>query len=452
MGIFARAATKAFDQGVGTLAAGAHIVQIGGGKSVTGLTITTDKALRYSAFWGAVRIISEDIAKLPAGVFRQRTDRGADPVRDHPIDRIVRYQANPQTTAFTWREVTMAHALTWGNGYGLQVRDGIGSLRQIWNLAPDRMEVDRVTSDVMGQAIDPQTGAYMDVPFAAGDLRYRYKRSSGQIVDLRQADVFHVPGLSWDGLKGYSVVRMARDSVGLGLATEEHGGRFFEKGATTAFMLGTDKALSDNAHRRLLNKIKTEKAGLQNAWEPWILEEGLKPLEISMPNDDAQWLETRKHQINEIARWFRLPPHKLADLERATFSNIEHLSLEYVQDALSGWITRLEAAIGMQLLGPEWVGNGGDLFIRFNLNALLRGDFQTRMAGFALGRQWGWLSPDDIRDLEDMNPLGEAQGGDEYLRPLNMTTLHPDGSITQTTMGSASSRSSDPAPAAGATA
>jgi HK97 family phage portal protein len=451
VGVFARAATKGFDQGLGTLAAGAHILSVGGGKSVTGLTITTDKALRYAAFWGAVRAISEDVAKLPAGVYRQRKPKGADQVSDHPVDRVVRYMANPQTTAFIHRETTVAHGLTWGNGYSLQVRDGMGQLRQLWNLAPDRMEVDRLDKDVMGRAIDPESGAYVDVPFTAGDLRYRYQRTSGQIVDLRQQDVFHMPGLSWDGLKGYSVIRQARETIGLGLAAEEHGARFFGQGATSSFILSTEKSLSPTAHARLVRKIKTEKSGLANAWEPWVLEEGLKPFALSMPNDDAQWLETRNHQVTDIARWFRIPPHKLAQLERATNNNIEHQALEYVQDALMGWIGRLEAAMGMQLLGREWVGFGGDLFIHFNVNALLRGDFLSRMQGFAVGRQWGWLSADDVRDLEDMNPIGADHGGDEYLRPMNMTTLGPDGSITQTTMGSATSRSTEPA-AAGATA
>jgi HK97 family phage portal protein len=150
-----------------------------------------------------------------------------------------------------------------------------------------------------------------------------------------------------------------------------------------------------------------------------------------MPNDDAQWLETRKHQVTEISRWTRIPPHKLADLEHATFTNIEHQGQEYVTDALMGWIVRWESAIGMQLLGTDWIGLGGDYYVKFNVNALQRGDFETRTKGYATARQWGWLSANDIRRLEDMNPI---PGGDDYLIPLNMTTVNPDGSITTTTM------------------
>lgn len=458
MGVFARAATKAFDQGLGTLQAGQHILQVGGGKSVTGLSITTDKAMRYAAFWGAVRILSEDPAKLPLGVYRRLPRRangksgGSELVDDHPVNRVIRYSHNPQTTAFTGREVAMAHVLTWGNAYSLKVRDGMGRLRQIWTLATDRMEVDRLDQAYTGFQINPD-GQTVRVEFAPGDLRYRYMRTNGQVVDLTQSQVFHVPGLSWDGVKGYSVIKQARETIGLGLATEEHGGRFFGNGATSSFLLGTDKALSETAHTRLEKQIKADRSGLQNAWAPWLLEEGLKPLTVSMPHDDAQWLETRKHQVTDIARWFRLQPHKLADLERATFSNIEHQNLEYVNEALMGWLVRFEAAIGMQLLGPEWIGAGGDLYAKFSVNALLRGDFQTRMQGYAVGRQWGWLNPNDILEYEDMNPIPADEGGDEYLRPLNMTTLGSDGSITQTTMGSASSQSSggEPAPPAGAT-
>lgn len=449
--LFARATTKAFDQGVGTLAAGAHAISSGGGRSVTGLSITTDRALRYSAFWAAVRVVSEDVAKVPFGVFQKvqigdRTAAKADP--GHPVDRVIRYMANPTLTAFTWREVSTAHALTWGNAYSLKVRDGMGALRELHLLAPDRMDVDRVADETIGWTLSP-AGEPQRVVFAAGDLRYRYTRTSGQTVDLTRSQVLHVPGLSWDGIKGYSVIRLARETIGLGLAAEEHGARFFGQGATSSFVLGTDAKLSDTAWDHIEGQLLDERVGLSNAWKPWVLEEGLKPHNISMPNDDAQWLETRTHQIRDIARWFRLSPHKLGDLERATFSNIEHLSLEHVGDALLGWYGRFESAMAMQTLGPDWLGSGGKHYLKFNVNALQRGDFETRMKGYATGRQWGFLSANDIRELEDMNPI---EGGDDYLVPLNMTTVGPDGSITTTTMGSASRNGTDDPEPAGATA
>lgn len=395
MGIFARAASKAFDQGIGTLAAGSHIGQIiSAGRSSTGISITTDKAMRYAAFWSAVRLLSEDQAKLPLGIHEQLPDGSNRPAPQHPLERVIRYQANPQMSAFTWRETGMAHDLTWGNAYSAIAKDGIGYARELWPLDTSRMEVDRQ---------------------ADGALRYTYTRLNGVKEEFSQTEIFHVPGLSWDGVKGYSVIRQARETIGLGLAAEEHGARFFGNGATTNFVLSSPNALSDTSIRHIKEQLKDEKVGLSNAWKPWVLEEGLEPKTLSMPNDDAQWLETRKHQVTDVARWFRIPPHKLADLERATFTNIEHQGLEYVTDALMGWLTRWEQAIGMQLLGDDWIGQGGRFYAKFNVNALLRGDFKTRMEGYATGSQWGLTTPNRVAALEDWSPI---TGGDSPLRPL----------------------------------
>jgi HK97 family phage portal protein len=421
MGMFARAATKAFDQGIGTIAAGGHVIQLGGGRSFTGLSITTDKAMRYSAFWAGCRILSEDVAKLPLGVYRQEPDGSRTQVPDHPLDRVIRYQWNPRMTSFTGRQVGMLHDLTWGNAFNMIGRDqnGRGAIRELWPLATDRMTIHQSP---------------------VGELGYRYQRLDGTVVELDPPDVFHVPAFSWDGINGYSVIRQARESIGLGLATEEHGARFFGNGATSNFVLATDATLSPTALGHINESIDTERTGLTNSWRPWVLEEGLKPVTIAMPHDDAQWLETRNHQVVEIARWFRLPPHKLADLSRATFANIEHLSLEYVIDTLMGWLVRWEMALGQQLLGEEWVGQGGDLYVKFNVSALLRGDLKSRFEAYAIGRQWGFMNGDRIAELEDWN---RWDGGDAYIVPLNMTTVNPDGSITTATMGPAGA----PAPA-----
>jgi HK97 family phage portal protein len=411
MALLARAATKAFDQGIGTLAAGSHIGQlISAGRSVTGISVTTDKAFHYSAFWAAVRILSEDIAKLPLTIHRRRRDGSSEQAPDHPLDRVIRYQANPQMTAFIWREVGMAHAVTWGNHYAAKAYDGRDNVVELWPLDTSRMEVERR---------------------ADSKLHYTYTRQNGQKEELTEAEVFHVPGLSWDGIKGYSLIHYARETIGLGLATEEHGARFFGNGATTNFVLSTDSKLTDLAAKHLADQVKDTKTGLSNAWKPWVLEEGLKPFPLSMPNDDAQWLETRKHQVTDVSRWTRIPAHKLSDLEHATFTNIEHQAQEYVTDALMGWIVRWESEIGRQLLRTDWIGAGGDYYAKFNVNALLRGDQQTRYQSYAIGRQWGFINGDKIAELEDWN---RWPGGDEYIVPLNMTTLGPDGSITQTTM------------------
>jgi HK97 family phage portal protein len=386
---------------------------------------------------------------LPVSVMQRMPDKSRRIADEHPVHRVLHDMANPEMTAATWKEVAMTHVVTWGNTYSLKVRDGMGRLRELWPLATDRMEVDRVAQPYVTSSADPITGEVIARSFAAGDLRYRYTRSNGQHVDMTRPDIFHQPGLSWDGIKGYSVIHNARETIGLGLATEEHGARFFGNGATTSFILGTDGKLSDAAHTHLEKQLKEEKAGLSNAWQPWVLEEGLKPLSISMPNDDAQWLETRKHQVTDIARWLRIPPHMLADLERATFTNIEHQALEFIKYSLLPWIVRFEQAMGLQLLGPDWTGRGGSYYIKFNLGALERADMKSRFDSYAVGRQWGFMNGDQIADLEDWDHF---PGGEEYIRPLNMTTVNPDGSITQTTMGPARPASAPESEPAGATA
>jgi len=410
MGIFARAAVKVFDQGVGTLAAGSHIFQIGGGRSVTGLSITTERAFRYSAFWAAVRILAGSVALLPLSVYRLTSDGSRQIVREHPVHRVIHDVFNPRMASFTGREVGMAHVLTWGNAIFLQARDANGSLRELWPLAIDRVEIKTDT---------------------AGEPLYRYRRSDGQEREFSGRQIFNVPGFSWDGVQGYSVIRQARETIGLGLAAEEHGARFFGNGATSNFALSTPNKLSQPAFEHLSAQVKDEKTGLANAWKPWILEEGLEPKVLSMPNDDAQWLETRKHQVTDIARWFLMQPHMLADLERATFSNIEHQALEFVKYTLMPWLVRWEQAIGMQLLLDEWTGYGGDLYAKFNVAALERADIKTRFDSYATGRQWGFINGDKIAELEDWDKF---PGGEDYLVPMNMTTVNPDGSITTTTM------------------
>lgn len=409
MGILARVAAKAFNQGVGTLAAGAHIIQSGGGRSYSGINVTTDRAMRYAAFWAATRVLAESIATLPIQVIERSRSGKRRVVDDHPVHIALHWMPNPQMSAFTFKEVAQAHVSTWGGTYSLKVRDGIGQLRQLWPLDPSRVEVERQSE--------------------TGDLVYRYQRMDGSTREFDRSQVFHIPGLGWDGVTGYSVLRMARESIGLGLAAEEHGARFFGQGATTNFALTTPNKLGDQAWRRLKQQIKTEKAGLSNAWEPWILEEGLSVANLQMPNDDAQWLETRKHQVTDIARWFRIPPHMIMDLERATFSNIEYQALEFVKYTLLPWVLRWELAIGQQLLDDDWAGRGGRLYAKFNLGMLERADLKTRYESYAIGRQWGFINGDRIADLEDWD---RWEGGDEFLIPTNMTTLGPDGLVTMT--------------------
>jgi HK97 family phage portal protein len=399
MGLFARALRprKGFDQGVGTLAAGAHILQIPIGRSRTGISITADAALSYSAFWAAVRILAESLAVLPVSVVRREGENRVT-ATDHPVHRIVHWMANPWTTAYRWRETAMVHRLVWGNSYSLKIRDGRGDVAAVVLLDPQRMTVEGAPPEHV----------------------YRYTLASGETRTWRATDIVHLRGIGGDELSGWSILRYARETIGLGLATEEHGSRYFGQGAIVPFVLSTPDRLSAEAVERLREQIKNERSGLGAAWEPWILEEGLTPKELSMPHEDAQWLQTRRFQVDEIARWFRLPPHMLADLERATYTNIETQGLEFVKYSLLPWITRDEQDLGLQLLGTDWEGAGGAHYLKTNVAALERADIKTRYEAYATGIQNGFLSGDDIAALEDWE---RWPGGSQRFRQANLVPL-----------------------------
>jgi len=237
--------------------------------------------------------------------------------------------------------------------------------------------------------------------------------------------VLHIPGLGFDGLVGYSPIAMAKNAIGMALATEEYGARFFANGANPGGVLEHPGVIKDV--QRVKDSWNAAYQGSGNAHRVAVLEEGMKFQAIGIPPEQAQFLETRKFQIDEIARIFRVPPHMVGDLEKSSFSNIEQQSLEFVKYTLDPWVVRWEQSLCQALLLPS---EKNDLFIRFNLDGLLRGDYASRMTGYATGRQNGWLSANDIRELEDMNRIPASEGGDLYLINGNMTKLIDAGAFT----------------------
>lgn len=251
---------------------------------------------------------------------------------------------------------------------------------------------------------------------------------------LRQHDVLHIPGLGFDGLVGYSPIAMAKNAVGMTLACEEYGASFFANGANPGGVLEHPGVLKDPTKVR--DSWNAVYRGTSNAHKVAVLEEGMKYQQIGIPPEEAQFLETRKFQINEIARLYRIPPHMVGDLEKSSFSNIEQQSLEFVKYTLDPWVIRWEQALQRSLLLPS---EKSGFFIKLNVDGLLRGDYQSRMNGYSVGRQNGWLSANDIREMEDMNPVSADEGGDLYLINGNMTKLKDAGAFasqTQTQMGS----------------
>lgn len=371
--------------------------QLGQG-TAAGLAVSPAKAMYSTAVYACVRILAETLASLPLPLYERLADGGKRRAVGHPLYSLLHDLPNPEMSSFELRETLMGHLALWGNAYAEVEFDRGGRPLHLWPLRPDRMQVER--------------------PFG-GELVYRYsvgEETDGrrESVDFADYQIFHLRGLGGNGIVGYSPIALMREAVGLALATEGFGARFFGNDARPGGVLEHPGVLGDEEHERLANSWESRHQGLEKSHRIAILEEGMKYNQIGIPPEDAQFLETRKFQVTEIARAFRIPPHMLADLERATFSNIEHQSIEFVMHTIRPWLVRWEQAIYRDLLLPE---ERGTFFAEFMVEGLLRGDLQSRYQAYSIARQNGWMSANDIRTLENMNVI---EGGDVYLVPLNM--------------------------------
>ena len=378
------------------------------GRSSSGKVVNERTAMQTTAVYSCVRILSEAIASLPVHLYRY-AGRGKERVYDHPLYYLLHDEPNPEMTSFVFRETLMSHLLIWGNAYAQIIRDGGGRVLGLYPLLPDKVEVDRD---------------------GKGELYYVYNRYSDENpnfgeygrVYLAPEDVLHIPGLGFDGLVGYSPIAMAKNAVGMTLACEEYGAGFFENGATPGGVLEHPGVLKDPAKVR--ESWHAVYGGSKNAGKVAVLEEGMKYQQIGIPPEEAQFLETRKFQVDEIARLYRIPPHMVGDLDKSSFSNIEQQSLEFVKYTLDPWVIRWEQSLQKALLLPQ---EKREYFVKLNVDGLLRGDYQSRMAGYSVGRQNGWLSANDIREMEDMNPIPAEEGGDLYLVNGNLCKLEDAG-------------------------
>ncbi len=374
------------------------------GNSTSGKRVNERSAMQMTAVYSCVRILSEAVASLPLNVYRYNEDGGKEKAYDHPLFRLLHDEPNPEMTSFIFRETLMTHLLLWGNAYAQIIRNGKGEVIALYPLMPDRMTVDR---DERGQLYYKYTKSNDDAPTMEG----------GTVV-LDPSDVLHVPGLGFDGLVGYSPIAMAKNAIGLAIAAEEFGSKFYANGATPSGVLEHPGTLKDPGKVR--DSWNSAFGGSSNSNKVAVLEEGLKYTPISIAPNEAQFLETRKFQINEIARIFRVPPHMVGDLEKSSFSNIEQQSLEFVKYTLDPWVIRWEQALFRALLSEE---EKKSLFFKFNVEGLLRGDYASRMNGYATARQNGWMSANDIRSLEDLDRIPAELGGDLYLVNGNMLPL-----------------------------
>ena len=383
------------------------------GGTASGKVVNERTSMQTTAVYACIRVLAEAVASLPLHVYRYVPNAGKEKLPGHILYSILNDAPNPEMTSFVFRETLMSHLLLWGNAYAQIIRNGRGEVLALYPLLPNKMDVSRAKN---------------------GELIYGYYRdadenginSKGGHVTLRKHEVLHIPGLGFDGLVGYSPIAMAKNAIGMSLATEEYGATFFANGASPGGVLEHPGVIKDV--ERVKESWNSAYQGSGNANRVAVLEEGMKFQSIGIPPEQAQFLETRKFQLNEIARIFRVPPHMVGDLDRSSFSNIEQQSLEFVKYTLDPWVVRWEQSLTQALLLPS---EKQKLFIRFNLEGLLRGDYESRMNGYATGRQNGWMSANDIRELEDMNRIPVEEGGDLYLVNGNMTKLADAGAFAK---------------------
>ena len=386
------------------------------GGSTSGKTVTERSAMQMTAVYSCVRILAEAIAGLPLHLYTYKEDGGKKKAIGHPLYLLLHDEPNPEMSSFVFRETLMTHLLLWGNAYAQIIRNGKGEVVALYPLMPNRMTVDR---DSSGQLFYSYQMNNSDAP----------TMKTGTVI-LKPSDVLHIPGLGFDGLVGYSPIAMAKNAIGLAIATEEYGAKFFANGATPGGLLEYPGTVKDPD--RVRESWNKGFSGSQNAGKVAILEEGMKYTPISIAPEQAQFLETRKFQINEIARIFRVPPHMVGDLEKSSFSNIEQQSLEFVKYTLDPWVVRWEQSLSRALFTPE---EKKKYFFKFNVEGLLRGDYQSRMNGYATARQNGWMSANDIRELENLDRIPAEEGGDLYLINGNMLPLVHAGAFADIDSG-----------------
>lgn len=349
--------------------------------------VTVSGAQAISTVWACVKVISETVSLTPAFVYERTQDGGKQRATDHPVYDLIHFRPNPYQTIFEFFELVTAHAVLRGNGYAWITPGRRGFADQLHPLHPDRV-----------------------VPEWAPDgesIRYRIVDTrKNTIRTLLQDEVIHLRGRSEDGLLGLSTISQARRTLGLTQSAEQHGTQLFQNGANPGVVLEHPGELKGAAAQRLAAQFDSRHAGAQNTGKTLVLEEGMKAAKLSMSNDDAQFLETRQFQVAEICRWFRVQPHKVHDLSRATFGNIEHQSLEFVSDTILPWLKRWELALSSDLISAP-----NKYFIEFLVDGLLRGDAASRVAYYEAMTRMRTMSRNEIRARENLNPI---DGGDEY--------------------------------------
>lgn len=383
------------------------IARLDGTQSAAGVHVNEATAMRVAAVYSSVRVIAETIGSLPLNMHRRRADGGRERAAEHPLQILLHDRPNGWQTAQEFREMLTEHALLRGAGYAfINWRSRASNIvDELIPLHPDRVAVRQLPDN---------------------SLAYELRRADGTRVPLMQDEVFVLRYRTRDGVDPVGVIESGRDSIGVAYATQEYAGRFYRNDATPGVVLKHPTKLSAEAAQRLKETWNAANAGSGNARRTALLEEGMSIERLSLSAEDSQFLETRQFQRSEIAGLFRVPPHMIGDLSRATFSNIEHQSLEFLAHCIGPWLTRWEQSIARDLISAP-----ATYFAKLSPEGLLRGDLKSRYDSYAIGRNWGWLSVNDIRALEDLNPISD--GGNVYLEPMNMRPAGTQDPTTGTT-------------------
>jgi HK97 family phage portal protein len=366
----------------------------GGGVSTSGEPVTGNTALGLAAYYACAHVIAEDVGKLPFKVYRRLDPRGKEVAYDHALYETLHTAPNPEMSAMSFREVMTFFSTTWGNGYAEIRPQKSGGKSELWPIHPGRVEIKRTPGD---------------------RLYYSIRQNNGTTVEIPPERMLHIHGLGDDGVQGYSVAKVACDSIGIGLAGQRLAGAFFGNGSVLSGVLETPNQMTPDAHRQLREEFERIYRGASNAAKTAILEQGLKYTKIGIPPEEAQFIESRQFQVEEVCRWFRVPPHKIQHLLRATFSNIEHQGIEYVTDTLQPWLVRWEQEVARKLFGDD-----PEYFAEHLIDGLLRGDSVSRSTYYHNMVFSGLMTPNEVRELENLNPM---DGGDDLLVQSAMVTL-----------------------------
>ena len=366
------------------------------GRANSGEQVDEKSAMQIATVYACVRLLAESVAQLPLHLYRVKGDDGQEKAKDHPLYRILYREPNPEMTSFSFWEAVMTHLLLWGNAYAQVVRDGKNSILGLYPLLPENVEIDRTEK---------------------GELYYIYHAYTDEVpgetnkdIIFRRDEILHIPGLGFNGLVGFSPIAMMKNALGTTIAVEKYGSSFFKNNGQPLGVLEHPGVLKDP--QKIRDNWMDTYGGPNNAHKIALLEEGMTYKPISLPPEDSQFLSTREFGVEEICRIFRVPPHMVQDLKRATFSNIEHQAIDYVVHTLDPWLVRIEKAIVKDLLVEE---EKDDYFPKFNVDGLLRGDYKSRMDGYSVGISTGIISPNEARQKENMPPLPEDEGGDYHI-------------------------------------